>query len=427
MNPAEFSIAISPTLTTKTPATPASALNKNGKIPIPRIDLEPIYTQLKAALGDQWTEYKAAINAFTLGQLNQAELSYVLQPALSAAPSVITSINPTSSPLSTLHLHNTLVACLFANIQRDAPPADVAPWVVATDKPTAASKAAGAIGANDKAEERLKREVMSLHARDRRRIKTLKGDAQAKVDGGLQDMLDYQRELEVKQPEVNPQSGNTGGLAKTNWDLEIQRKYAQPLAVETLEFPSLSDLQNRIEPICYEEGITGGVQGALQPCAELIEQAAEVYIKELLGQLCGHSRSNGEGCIQTSKFRRQLRREEDDADRGILQRNAAGLLPVELDNSLKNEPLNGDDLRLALQTQDRHFRNEPFLSESIMLSQYPDTNQSGGAVKPLTNGAVSKDVGDPMIVDEDDWGWQGGTTADTDALMGALDDCLTAV
>lgn len=355
----------------------------------------------------------------------------MLQPVLSAAPSVITSTNPASSPLSTLHLHNTLIACLYANIQRDAPPSEVAPWVVATDKPTAASKAAGAIGANDKAEERLKREVMSLHTRDRRRIKTLKGDAQAKVDGGLQDMLDYQRELEVKQPEVNPQSGNAGGLAKTNWDLEIQRKYAQPLAVETLEFPSLSDVQNRIEPICYEEGITGGAQGALQPCAELIEQAAEVYIKELLGQLCGHSRSNGEGCIQTSKFKRQLRREEDDADRGILQRNAAGLLPVEVDLSLKNEPLNGDDLRLALQAQDRHFRNEPFLAESIMLSQYPDTRQpekigAGGAVKPLTNGLASKDVGDPMIVDEDDWGWQGGSAADNDVLMGALDDCLTA-
>lgn len=67
MNPADLSIAISPTLTTKTPVTPSSTLNKHGKIPIPRIDLEPIYSQLKAALGDQWTEYKAAINAFTLG------------------------------------------------------------------------------------------------------------------------------------------------------------------------------------------------------------------------------------------------------------------------------------------------------------------------------------------------------------------------
>lgn len=67
MNPADLSITISPTLTTKTPVTPSSALNKNGKIPVLRVDLEPIYIQLKAALGDQWTDYKAAVNAFVLG------------------------------------------------------------------------------------------------------------------------------------------------------------------------------------------------------------------------------------------------------------------------------------------------------------------------------------------------------------------------
>jgi transcriptional coactivator HFI1/ADA1 len=67
MNPADLSITISPTLTTKALATPSTALNKNGKIPIPRVDLEPIYVQLKAALGDQWADYKAAVNAFTLG------------------------------------------------------------------------------------------------------------------------------------------------------------------------------------------------------------------------------------------------------------------------------------------------------------------------------------------------------------------------
>ena len=67
MNPADLSITISPTLTTKALTTPSTALNKNGKIPIPRVDLEPIYVQLKAALGDQWADYKAAVNAFTLG------------------------------------------------------------------------------------------------------------------------------------------------------------------------------------------------------------------------------------------------------------------------------------------------------------------------------------------------------------------------
>lgn len=339
---------------------------------------------------------------------------------------MIPSTTPSISPVSTLQLHNTLVICLYANIQRDPPASDVAPWVVATDKPAAATKATGTAGANDKAEERLKREVMALHARDRRRIKTLKADTAAKEDGALKEMLDYQHQLDILPPDIQPQ--NNSGLGKTNYDIEIRRKYAQPLAAETLEFPSLAEVSNRIEPICYEEGLVGGAQGSLQSCAELVEQAAEVWIKELLTDLCAHSRSDGEGCIQTAKYRRQLRREEDEAERGILQRNAAGLLPVELDLSAKQKPLNGHDLRLALQTEDRHFRQEPFLSESIMLDVYPEVGKSPPAenlfAKAAANGTAVHADPDAMAVDEAEWGWQGGTKTDTDMLMGVLDDCL---
>lgn len=69
MNPADLTLAIvSPSFTSKTLPTPQSSALKNGKVPVPRVDLEPIYTQLKAALGDQWADYKAAINAFVLGK-----------------------------------------------------------------------------------------------------------------------------------------------------------------------------------------------------------------------------------------------------------------------------------------------------------------------------------------------------------------------
>jgi hypothetical protein len=63
-----------------------------------------------------------------------------------------------------------------------------------------------------------------------------------------------------------------------------------------------------------------------------------------------------------------------------------------------------------------------------MLSQYPDLSQplrlESEALKPLTNGVANHDIGDPMIVDEDDWGWQGASAADQGVLMGVLDDCL---
>jgi transcriptional coactivator HFI1/ADA1 len=70
MNPADLTLNISPTLTSKTLPTPQSSAQKlGGRAPVPRVDVEPIYTQLKSALGpDGWATYKAAVNAFVLGE-----------------------------------------------------------------------------------------------------------------------------------------------------------------------------------------------------------------------------------------------------------------------------------------------------------------------------------------------------------------------
>ena len=389
----------------------------------------------------------------------------MLQPLLSAAPSVITAADPSKSPVSTLHLHNTLLVALYANIQREPPSSDVASWVVATDKPITNTKSTGAgSGANDQAEERLKREVMTLHARDRKRIKALKENGKS-VNDGLREIRDYSHELAVKPPShsqnqadgATPQSAtgtaSTGtgatGLAKTNFGLEIRRRYAQPLACETLEFPSLTDMQNRIEPICYEEGLAGGVQqGTLQSCAELVEQAAEVFIKEMLGNLLEHSRSNpfGGSGVQTQKFQRQLRREDRDVERGTLQRNAADLLPVEVEMQAKREPLDMRDLRLSLSLADPFLLQDRFLAETILLNQWPNAdsverskmpNGAAGAGGPVMNGVTYRqDAGagggssadpDAMAVDDIDYAtFKGVSKTDHDGLMGVLDDCLLA-
>ena len=80
MNPADLSLGISPNLTTR-PAPPQLTITpKNGRIPIPRVELEPIYVQLKAALGDGWNDYKDAIANFVTGKWNQAELSFEMRP-----------------------------------------------------------------------------------------------------------------------------------------------------------------------------------------------------------------------------------------------------------------------------------------------------------------------------------------------------------
>ncbi|KAL8953489.1 MAG: hypothetical protein Q9222_000636, partial [Ikaeria aurantiellina] len=153
------------TLTTTIP-NPLNLSKTNGAAALPsskaqktnianqRIDLEPLYMNLKAAIGDNWAKYKDAISYFILGHLNQNELSSQINPYVCADP-------------NTEHLHNQLIAAIYGNVLRDAPDQSVAPWVSANDKPTILTKPL----AGDEAEQRLKREVMQLPARDRRRIK----------------------------------------------------------------------------------------------------------------------------------------------------------------------------------------------------------------------------------------------------------------
>ena len=70
-----------------TTATPASlSLSKANGVPPPlstkaakasntiqRIDLEPLYTSLKSAIGDNWGRYKQALSLFILGKLKPLE------------------------------------------------------------------------------------------------------------------------------------------------------------------------------------------------------------------------------------------------------------------------------------------------------------------------------------------------------------------
>lgn len=55
----------------KTVAAAAAASQKSTKalISVPRLELESVYTDLKAAIGDNWGEYKQSTTLFLLGKL----------------------------------------------------------------------------------------------------------------------------------------------------------------------------------------------------------------------------------------------------------------------------------------------------------------------------------------------------------------------
>jgi hypothetical protein len=70
IDPAALSRNDSISSTTKGTVTNGSAPLKGSRalISVPRLELEPAYTDLKAAIGDKWAEYKESTALFLLGE-----------------------------------------------------------------------------------------------------------------------------------------------------------------------------------------------------------------------------------------------------------------------------------------------------------------------------------------------------------------------
>ncbi|KAF2101996.1 hypothetical protein NA57DRAFT_34920 [Rhizodiscina lignyota] len=412
---------LTPTTVAKPLPTPTNGVpkaTKNSAPAAPRIDLEPLYATLKEQVGDKWARYKEALCNFILGGRNQEELTRELEPILQNDP-------------AKEHVHNQLVCALLTNATRDSPEPGVASWVSANDKPTAVSKPVS----GDAAEQRLKTEVMQLPARDRHRLKGIQDEQWDPFSRGV---LEYHAGKTVKPPEVGPASA--GGFNKTNWDLEIRKRYAQPLFSESNEFPDTESIQLRMVPICYEMGVGGG---ATPGTAEFLNVATETFVKQILSDHYSRVRSDGENYIKTATYKKRLEKEEAMwlREEGGMVRNAAGLLPVEVEASEGRRPLGMSDLKLALNLGDSYVQSVPTVASHIMSGwdasgqdiedegdELDDGKQTakvnGIQHPPAINGHTG---GDEMEVDGvvDGWGWSGGGTEDREALGSVLDDILT--
>ncbi|KAL2118615.1 hypothetical protein VTJ04DRAFT_8275 [Mycothermus thermophilus] len=456
INPAALS---RPSISLSTPVLSKQSINvsvstapkppKTSQLIPPRIDLEPIYTGLKASIGsEKWPVYKEAVTNFLIGRLNQAEFSAIVDPIL-------------ASPDGTReHLHNQLIAAIYGNVTREMPDPGLAPWVSANDKPstTAGSKPVS----GDAAERRLKGEVMQLPARDRRRIKDLVHNDFDPYESLANVFSEHARMRPAKTTTAEvPASAGGAGLSR-NFDLEIRKRFAQPLAVESGEFPDVSNIEARMLPLCYEAGL---VSGHAPDAAQFMSVATETFIKEVLSAIFSRTRSNAPGdsgsagfgasstqWIQTHKYRKQLAREEEAFQRGEIQRDKSGLLPVEAKAASERGPLGMADLRLALEMSDCGLANFPIIMKSVIydwregeLENWDDYTYVDGRERSTTvdrdiemggvNGtskaepkgaqALTNGVhGDSMDLDNNDMWWEGAAPEDGDFLNNVLDSCL---
>ncbi|EWZ89621.1 transcriptional coactivator HFI1/ADA1 [Fusarium oxysporum f. sp. raphani 54005] len=414
----------------------APKIAKSSQIIPARIDLEPLYTALKAAIGNEkWAIYKESTTEFLIGRLNQTEYSERIDPIL-------------AGPGDKEHLHNNLIAAIYGNVTREMPDQGLAPWVSANDKPAATTGTKPVSG--DATERRLKGDVMQLPTRDRRRIKDLVQNDWDPHESISNIFADTRRKLST----VTDATPTVGGINNMNFDLEIRKRYAQPLAVESGEFPDINMISGRMLPSCYEAGL---VNGHTVDAPQFLSVAVETFIKEVLTQVFSRTRSNGPGesgsagfgvgttWIQTHKYKRQLEYEEEAAIRGEISRDKSGLLPIESRAASERGPLGMSDLRLSLEMADTGMAQFPVLMTQVIYGyregelenwddytwvcdQPPeaytdekhDSEANGGHVFELANGYP-----DAMDIDTEAW-WEGAESQDADMLDGILDSCLAA-
>lgn len=166
-----------------------------------------------------------------------------------------------------------------------------------------------------------------------------------------------------------------GELNKLNLDLEIRKKWQQPLSIESGEFPTTEAIEQRMLPLCYEAKLPSGHHAE---AASLLTVAAETFMREMLGEVYALTRANGPGdsgpagfglgttWIQTRRYRKQLRQEEDAFQRGEITRDKSGLLPIEARAAHERTALSMGDVRLALEVSPCGVQNFPAVAMDVL-------------------------------------------------------------
>ncbi|KAL9614245.1 MAG: hypothetical protein Q9167_001267 [Letrouitia subvulpina] len=402
-----------------------------------RIDYEPLYANLKAAIGDNWNVYKDALNYFLLGHYNQSELSSRLDSSI-------------ISDAHTQHLHNQFVAAILANAARDAPDLGVATWVSANDKPTLLSKPA----AGDEAEQKLKREIMGLPARDRRRIKEVPDWPSIDIIDQqiFRQLTDYHLAKQIKLPDAVPASA--GGQVKTNWDLEIRKRYVPPLSSETFEFPSPPELHARMVPICYEESLPNGCSFE---CAEFMSTALDFFMKAVVTSISTRISRSASFTSSAPSVAVAPNQTTNGSGLGAIPAMSAKR-PSDAGKKPTRRPLGLEDMRTAIEIGGwgelgsmpsivlgiKEQYAEGVLEGWAYPSPSPLPSPSGdeverecimnGGKRPMMIPAVSATANgvanggdDDEEEEEGDWGWEGGGLVDRRLLGNVLDEVLGGI
>lgn len=314
-----------------------------------RIDVDSLMNEFRRELGpSKWEKYRDSLTHFLMGKLSRPELVKCLKENLGLSSYAMRN-------------HNTLVLSLLANACREAPPgteSSLAEWKATTRG--GKSRHAQIDSTND----RMHKEILSLPARERRRIKNIIKESTAAHKTPLvpqqpsnlvvsrQAMLphipfhhDSSKESRNSSPMLNSggslqaQNGevslkdpvrNTGSRGKDKdnspsgsgpslltdhmfglhsgrtsgpltWTQDIIQGFDTPLISESHEIPDDFALGSRMLGVALEHGVLGGIgTGA----TDMMLAGLETYLSNIVDRLIAvkHRRISGRDPLGASDF-----------------------------------------------------------------------------------------------------------------------------
>ncbi|EMR11236.1 hypothetical protein PNEG_00825 [Pneumocystis murina B123] len=218
-----------------------------------RVDIDPLLKKLQIALKTKWTQYQIIVTDFISGKMNREEFDQQINLILEK---------------KYFRLHNEILLTIYTNAMCDPPEKScIFGW-------TKKSKEYQRIRVNDQRKE-LKSEIMSLHYRDRLRIKSIK---KAKMDSLGRSLISSNTLFESRIAKL-PKMPLCKDKIFTDYASDIQRGYHVPLSCDSMEIPDIDSLRERSLAIALESGLIGGLKEGVP---EIILAGLEYHLKNVL-------------------------------------------------------------------------------------------------------------------------------------------------
>lgn len=228
---------------------PLNKLYKTHKMS--RIDINPLLKKLQTALRTKWIQYQIIVADFISGKMNKEEFDQQISSILEK---------------KYFHLHNEILLAIYTNAMCDPPEKScIFAW-------TKKRKEYQRKKTNDQ-KMGLKNEIMSLHYRDRLRIKSIKKDFLGKLPSLPNTLFESRIAKLPKMPLCKDK------IFMAHYINNIQRGYHVPLSCDSMEMPDIDGLRERSLAIALESGLIGGLKEGVP---EIILAGLEYHLKNVL-------------------------------------------------------------------------------------------------------------------------------------------------